>query len=232
MRTVPVLLSLLCLSACAAPSKTLETPWRVLLLGDSISIGYHAAVCESLQEFAHVVRPTLSDDKKAENCAGTTKGVGAIDRWLALDGGAWDLIHFNFGLHDIKRVDPKTRKNSNNSEDPHQADPEIYEKQLRFIAEKLQRTGARLIFSTTTPVPEGKVVPLRVPEEVETYNAIARSVMENLGIQVHDLYAFALPRLAEIQKPVNVHFTPEGSRLLGIQVAAAIRAAAVCEDPN
>ena len=57
--------------------------------------------------------------------------------------------------------------------------------------------------------------------------SITGSVMLDVGIPVHDLYAFALPRLTEIQIPVNVHFTKEGSRLLGIQVAEAIRSAAL-----
>jgi hypothetical protein len=33
--------------------------------------------------------------------AGDTKlGVGCIDHWLG-DGLAWDIVHVNFGLHDL-----------------------------------------------------------------------------------------------------------------------------------
>ena len=42
------------------------------------------------------------------------------------------------------------------------------------------------------------------------------------GILIHDLYAFALVRLGEIQRPVNVHFTPEGSVTLAGEVARVI----------
>ncbi len=96
------------LGACAAPPPSpapLEAPVRVLLLGDSISIGYTQAVRELLGGNYVVVRPTHAKGG-AENCAGTNKGVEQIDRWLALEGGAWDVIHFNIGLHDLKRVDP------------------------------------------------------------------------------------------------------------------------------
>lgn len=59
---------------------------RVLILGDSISIGYTPFVRETLQADAVVVRPILSDGQP-ENCDGTTRGVQEIDRWLRLDGG-------------------------------------------------------------------------------------------------------------------------------------------------
>ncbi len=41
-------------------------------------------------------------------------------------------------------------------------------------------------------------------------------------IPTDDLYAFCMPKLSEIQRPANVHFTPEGSKALAEQVAAKI----------
>src|SRR5689334_4412744 len=69
---------------------------RVLLIGDSISIGYTVAVRDELKGKANVHRP-------ATNCGPTTRGVQMIDQWL--EDGKWDVIHFNFGLHDLKFVD-------------------------------------------------------------------------------------------------------------------------------
>ena len=46
--------------------------------------------------------------------------------------------------------------------------------------------------------------------------------MQKHGVAIDDLFAFALPRLAEIQLPANVHFKPEGSKQLADQVAASI----------
>jgi len=78
-----------------------------------------------------------------------------------------------------------------------------------------------LIFATTTPVPKG-VKPRRDNEDVERYNRVARSIMEEHGIPIDALYALAAERLAEIQEPANVHFTAEGSKVLGERVAAEI----------
>ena len=190
---------------------------RVLILGDSISMGYTPVVKRLLADDFVVVRPR-------ENCAGTTKGVANVDRWLQLEGGGFDLIWFNFGLHDLKRVKPDG-KNSNDAADRRQAEPADYERQLREITKKLQATGARLVFATTTPVPAGGVRPHRDVEDPERYNAIAREIMQAHGAEVVDLYAFALARQEQIQPRVDVHFTKQGSRLLGEHVAAKVRAA-------
>ena len=198
---------------------------RVLLLGDSISIGYTKHVQSALKDEAVVLRPLNKNKKGFENCAGTKKGVGAIDRWLKIEGGKWDIIHFNFGLHDLKHVDAKTGKNSNKKSDPHQSDPETYKKQLEEIVKKLKATGAKLIFATTTPVPEGGVRPYRDPKDVKKYNEIASKIMKENGIAINDLYAFAEPQLSKIQQKVNVHFTKQGSKALSIQVVEALKTA-------
>jgi lysophospholipase L1-like esterase len=192
---------------------------HVLILGDSISMGYTPFVQEQLTHY-YVVRPTNAQGKMI-NCQGTTFGVKQIENWLAADGGKWDLIHFNFGLHDLKHVD-STGKNSMNPSDPVQASPEVYEQQLREIVEKLKSTGAKLIFATTTPVPEG-AQPLRETDAPVRYNAIAKKIMADNNIPVNDLFEFALARLDEIQLPKNVHFSPSGSQVLGAEVARLIR---------
>ena len=196
---------------------------RVLLLGDSISIGYTPFVQTMLESEAVVIRPTAASGNRAENCAGTTNGVKHIDRWLKLGGGNWDVIHFNFGLHDLKRVMPDSGQNSNDPADPRQAEPDVYERQLREIAVKLKKTGANLIFCTTTPVPEGGVKPHRDVEDAQRYNSIGRKIAQEVGADVNDLWAAAQPRLKEIQQPVNVHFTRDGSKYLADHVVQAIR---------
>ena len=47
--------------------------------------------------------------------------------------------------------------------------------------------------------------------------------MAELGIQVFDLGRRAAADSTAIQKPVDVHFTSEGSRLLGEQVGRRLR---------
>lgn len=221
---VPVLVLLV--SGCTTPASTANEepapPIRVLILGDSISMAYNPLVRKKLGERAIVMRPMRGDGTRAENCEGTTKGIVQVDRWLTMDGGEFDVIHFNFGLHDVKRIDPVSGKGSNDPGDPHQATLEVYSLQLEQITSKLQASEARLIFATTTPVPGGRVRPHRDPEDVVRYNAAAVALMKERGIQVNDLHAFVLPRLEEFQRPVNVHFTPAGSDALADEVVAAI----------
>jgi len=192
---------------------------RVLLLGDSISIGYTPFVQEMLNGKALVLRP-VHEDGKPENCQGTTNGVKNIDRWIG--GGPWDVIHFNFGLHDLKHVDAVTGKNSEDKNDPYQADLKQYKKNMEEIVVKLVATGAKLIFANTTPYPDDVGSPLRDPGMSEKYNLKALKVMKRHHVILNDLHGFVLPRMAEIQQPRNVHFTEEGSRALAKEVAEAI----------
>lgn len=203
---------------------------RVLLLGDSISMAYTPLVAAALTNEAVVVRPT-SADGKPENCEGTTRALTELDRWLALGDGRWDVIHFNFGLHDLKRVQPQSGAPSSDPAHPHQADVRRYEAQLREIMARLQKTGATLIFATTTPVPSGRVSPHRDPEDVPRYNAVAQRLAAEAGIRVNDLYSAVLPRAAELQRPANVHFTGAGSQFLADAVVREIRAA-LAAPPN
>jgi len=195
---------------------------RVLILGDSISIGYTPFVQKMLADEMVVLRP-MAKNGKAENCSGTKSGVANIDRWLLIEGGKWDVIHFNWGLHDLKHeVDGKV---STLATDPPQSTVEAYEKQLREIVTKLKATGAKLVFATTTPVPEGPLSPYRADADVVRYNEAALRVMKENGVAVDDLYAFVKPQEAKVQLPANVHFNPEGYKALAEAVVKSIRAA-------
>ncbi len=177
---------------------------RVLLIGDSISIGYTIPVRELLRGEATVQRiPT--------NGGPTIEGLAHIDEWLG--GEKWDVIHFNWGLHDLKIMEGGK----------HQVPLDAYEDNLKRLVARLKNTGAKLIWAATTPVPPGKLSPLRSPEDVLKFNAAAARVMRENGIPTDDLYAFAMPRLAEIQLKENVHYTPAGYEALAGEVAASIR---------
>jgi hypothetical protein len=205
-------------TVCAA-----EKP-RVLILGDSISIGYTPVVQKTLAQEMTVLRPMRGE--KAENCSSTTVGVENLDRWLAIDGGKWNIIHFNWGLHDLKHMKADGKTVSDQAGDPPLNAVAEYEKNLRTIVAKLKTTGARLIFATTTPVPDAPMKVYRKNSNVILYNEAALRVMKDNDITVNDLYTFALPQLKDIQiQPANVHFTPEGSGVLGTEVVKAIRAA-------
>ena len=118
----------------------------------------------------------------------------------------------------------ETGENSNNPDDPQQANLAIYTTNLEVLVQQLKTTGAKLIFATTTPYPKG-VKPCRLPEDAAKYNAAALKIMKANNIQVNDLYSLALPKLKTLQMPRNVHFKPEGSKVLADQVAAMIQSA-------
>src|SRR4051794_20126997 len=183
---------------------------RVLIIGDSISIGYQVPLREALAGKANVHRP-------ATNCGPTTRGVEQIEQWLG--DGKWDVIHFNFGLHDVRHFDDAA-KATDADKGHRQVSDADYEKNLDQLVSRMKKTGAKLIFATTTPAPDGS--PGRIKGDEVTYNDIARRVMQRHGVAIDDLYAFALPRLAELQLPQNVHFKPEGSKALADEVAASI----------
>jgi acyl-CoA thioesterase-1 len=177
---------------------------RVLIIGDSISIGYTVPARKLLQGKANVHRIP-------ENGGPTTNGLAKIDKWLG--DGKWDVIHFNWGLHDLKR----------DNDDKLQVPLDQYEKNLRELVKRMKATKAKLIWASTTPVPDAKVSPPRKNSDVLAYNAVAKKIMEENGVAIDDLYAFAMPRLEKIQQRANVHFSAEGSTALAGEVAASIQ---------
>lgn len=194
---------------------------NVLLLGDSISIGYHKDVALMLKGKANVFRPLNPKSGAADNCADTGKGVANIDTWLAMQP-KWDVIHFNWGLHDIKHVKPGTTDASTSPKDPSLRTLAEYQANLETIAGKLKATGAKLIYCTTTPVAPETKGPYRRDEDVVTYNKAATTIMTAKGIAIDDLYSFAKPRLAKIQLPQNVHYSAAGSKELAGEVVRSI----------
>ena len=187
----------------ATPEDRPELP-NVLLVGDSISIGYTLPVRELLKDKVDLYRIP-------ENGGPTTRGLEKIDDWLGTN--KWDVIHFNWGLHDLKFMENGRR----------QVGLDDYEQNLERLVVRLKQTGAELIWCTTTPLPPGRLGPLRKPGDDIIYNIAARRIMETHGVAINDLHVFALPRMQEIQQPANVHFTEEGSATLAKAVAFSIR---------
>lgn len=191
-------------SPILAPVKDVEGLPRVLLIGDSISMGYTLPVRRLLEGKANVHRIPAN--------GGPSKNIVNYDKWLAQ--GKWDVIHFNHGIHDLKHMPDGKR----------QVEPADYEKNLREIVARLKQTGAKLIFATTTPIPPPPLKPERTFGDVKEYNVIATRVMKELGVPVNDLYGWMLPEFERYHKPSDLHYTDEGSDFLGKKVAAEIGA--------
>jgi len=170
---------------------------RVLLIGDSVSRGYTLATREALAGKANVHRAP-------ENCGPTANGLKKIDIWLG--DGKWDIIHFNFGIHD------RATK------------PADYESRLEQLIVRMEKTGAKLIWASTTPVPADTKDGPEVPAALVEKNEIAARIMAKHNIAIDDLYTFITPHLAQAQNPHDVHFNGEGYKLLGGQVANSVLA--------
>jgi lysophospholipase L1-like esterase len=170
---------------------------RVLLIGDSVSRGYTLAVRAALVGKANVHRAP-------ENCGPTANGLKKLDAWLASAGPAkWDVIHFNFGIHD--RATPL-------------AD---YTDRLSKIVTRLQSTGAKLIWASTTPIPDD-VAKKQTAASIVERNTAAAALMAKHAVAIDDLFTAITPHLAKLQNPHDVHFTSAGYVFLGSEVAQSI----------
>ena len=167
---------------------------RVLLIGDSVSRGYTQAARTVLAGKANVHRAPA-------NCGPTASGLKNIEAWLG--DGTWDVIHFNFGIHD------------------HNTPAADYAARLEKLVERLQATEATLVWASTTPIPDKPEAGQTATSIVEK-NAAAAAVMQQHGIAIDDLFAFITPHLGDVQPPGDVHFTAAGYDLLGGQVAESI----------
>ncbi|MBT3200318.1 MAG: family 20 glycosylhydrolase [Phycisphaerales bacterium] len=192
-----------------------STKKRVLILGDSTSMRY-APILRKICPGLDIVRP-------GGNHQGTVTALKNIDKWVGT--GKWDVIHFNFGLHDFKHIDPKTGKSSNNSEHPFWAPPEQYRKNLEAIVKRLKKTGAILIFATTTPVPKDEHYRVIDNRMSPVYNKIALEIMKKNGVVINDLYNYTLPHLDKWQQKKDVHFHKLGTTKIAQKIKASITSA-------
>lgn len=188
----------------AASSGAADKP-RVLVIGDSISIGYTPVVAGLLKEQAEVVH-------SPGNAQTTRFGLKNLKTWLG--DGKWDVITVNWGLWDLRRSNKETTD----------VPVEEYEKNLRELLTQIKATKAKVIWCSITPVnvPNGFN---RRDEDVQAYNAAATKVCAELKIPSHDLYGVAKPDKDKLLVKDGVHFTKEGYEKLGAALAEQIKQA-------
>lgn len=186
---------------------------RVLIIGDSISIGYTPEVVRLLDGKAVVVH-------NPGNAGHTGMGLDNLEKWLG--DTQWDIIHFNWGLWDLAyRPNGSKTTGLDKATGAQTWTLAEYEQHLRLLVKRLRLTGARMVWATITPVPEGE--PGRFPRDVDRYNEAALRVMRENRVAINDLYSYILPQASGLyRKPGDVHFTPEGYALLAQRVAATV----------
>ena len=181
----------------------------VVLIGDSIRMGYQDHVISQLAGRAEVWGPE-------ENGGDSRNVLTHLDQWVLARQP--DLVHVNCGLHDLKRAFGEE------SEVPLAE----YGRNVRQILQRLQRElDGAVVWAATTPVDEtwhhqNKGFD-RLEADVEVYNAGARAVAVDLGVPIDDLFAIVEREgKARLLTQDGVHFTEEGSQLLGRAVAECV----------
>ena len=191
---------------------------KVILLGDSIRMGYDKYVRESLTEVAEVYYP-------AENCKFAQYVLRMILSWKEEFPEEVDLIHWNAGLWDCLRLF---------EEDPH-TPIEIYAYYIERICLRIKKLcpNAKVIFATSTSVLSEKMFKdfKRYNEEIEKYNEVAVGIVTKYGFEVNDLYAVSasLPETAH-SDPVH-YYTPMGTEVFTKQVLSFVAPALGMDEP-
>lgn len=186
---------------------TTEKP-KILIIGDSISIGYTPFVEKQLADKASIAH-------NPGNAQHTGTGLEKIDIWL--DNEKWDIVQFNWGLWDLCYRNPDSKASGNRDKVNGKVTFTVkeYAANLDSLVSFLQaKTAAKLIFVTTTYVPENEAG--RITDEVEKYNDAAKAVMKKHSVDVNDIYAPSVSIHKEFGKGSDdVHYTDKGYEKLG-----------------
>jgi len=200
---------------------------RVLVIGDSISMNYHRTTKAELDGIANYYRIE-------SNSGPSDRGVVCVELWLGdyeQKGLHWDLIQFNHGLHDLKQL----YNEESGTYGTYQVAIEDYKKNLEREIAIMKKTGAKLMWCATTPVPNnssgrwGGVAMGRRKDEDLVFNRAALEVISrHPEIMVNDLNGFIRRSrsLDNWRKGKDVHFWGRAEQeIVGRAVADAIRKA-------
>jgi len=184
---------------------------KIVLIGDSIRMGYDKYVKEKLSDCAKVYFPK-------DNCRFAQYILRYLHEWKEQENmpDDADLVHWNAGLWDLLHI----------YGDDCLTDPETYAKLLPRIVNRIRLLfpQAKIVFATSTPVQEEKYGPYFYGKnaEIEQYNAIAGQVLENLGVVIDDLYTVMKDVPENYYSDVTHFYTPEATERIGNAVLECI----------
>jgi lysophospholipase L1-like esterase len=186
---------------------------RLVLIGDSIRLGYQGEVARLLAGSAEVVGPR-------QNCRSTADILEHLKPWVFDRLGSGATVHLNAGLHDLRRLEgPGT--------DP-QVAIDAYEESLRRIVDAvIAHSGCeRLILATTTPVDDERHAAMgcsnRHDADVERYNERLRVVAAGAAVDTHDLNALIRSDPGRHLSDDGVHLTAAGNAVAARSIAAFV----------
>lgn len=172
---------------------------NVLLIGDSIRMGYDKAVKKTLEGKANVYFPE-------DNCRFASYILRYIHEYTSLvKDGDVDVVHWNAGLWDCLRLF---------EEEPH-TPIDVYAYYIDRICIRIKKIfpNAMVIFATSTRVQSEKMQKnfKRYNEEIEKYNEAAIHVVKKHGFAVNDLYAVSATLPDEAHSDPVHYYTPMGT---------------------
>lgn len=188
---------------------------KVLLLGDSIRIGYQNEVKKLLENEYEVIFP-------CENGRFAAYTLWQANQELKQNPDI-ALVHFNNGYWDMNIEEPL-------NEPMHPIDE--YKYVLSRTVKLCRKCGAKVVFATTTPILDsgsardntGVQVTLNYSNEwVNEYNKAAAEVMKELDVPVNDLYALCMEDDKRYKCEDRLHLNSEGNKRCAQQVAEFIR---------
>jgi len=200
-----------------ALSSCMKDKPRILIIGDSISIGYTPFVKDNLASQTDVFH-------NPGNAQHTGTGLKKIDEWIGNEH--WDIIQFNWGLWDLcyRHPDSKVQGNRDKVNGRITYTIDEYASNLDSIVRILKtKTKAKLIFVTTTFVPENEAG--RFQNDAIKYNDVAKKIMKKHSVLVNDLYEQSISIHQKFGKGLDdVHYSTLGYERLSEQVAIFLKA--------
>ena len=177
---------------------------KVLIIGDSISMGYRSNVKELLKDEAAVVFPE-------ENGRFIKYTVWGLFNWIK-ELGTPDIIHWNNGLWDVHREVPMLEALTPIEE---------YVNNISRMIQDINRIlGAKIIWASTTPVAEGLIG--KSNTDIAVYNNAVAAIMSENGIIISDLNSLVTKNMNYICED-KLHLTEEGYKKCSEIVANNIR---------
>ena len=184
---------------------------KVVLMGDSIRMGYDKYVKEALGGVCEVYYPEV-------NCKYAVETLRFAHEWK--NKGGWpddvDLVHWNCGLWDALELfgdEPLT------SIDYYSEAILRIHKRIRMLYPK-----AKIVFATSTAVIEEKCSPdfRRHNKTIEKYNRAAVSALSGTDAMIDDLYPLSRTCPENYHSDAVHFYTDEGTALLGGKVLSVI----------
>ena len=172
---------------------------NLLLIGDSIRMGYDKSVKRTLEGKANVIFPT-------DNCRFAAYLLRKFHEYLSdIKGEDIDVVHWNAGLWDCLRLF---------EEDPH-TPIDVYAYYIERVCVRIKKIcpNAKVIFATSTKVLSEKMGKdfKRYNEDIEKYNEVAVEIAKKHGFEINDLYTLSTTLPEEAHSDAVHYYTSIGT---------------------